>query len=327
MSCNQCTTKFNFFHKEGGCSSCGLSFCSKCLKQKCRVPGKGLAEHSVCKACFLKLSAGSSCAAAAVSIAPPDAYLKRLEALENPMSPPITMYSRNNNALTSLRAGLSATDLELLDRLEKLKDDGKGLPPTDSELRQRLATLRGENNYVEGPSKQQVFAKDLRSDQEKADSLLEQFLTERDIELAQNPQLEIEARLASLREKGVRPNESSFIKNLHDSGGSSEDEVDKITKKIMDEVALEVRCPVESSSSSSRMVVPPPPAPPSAVLENDVDELQVEELPWCVLCNDDAVVRCLDCGGDLYCKECNKEAHRNWGDTHHKVIPYYKKKQ
>lgn len=73
---------------------------------------------------------------------------------------------------------------------------------------------------------------DTRTDQQKADALLEQFLSERDIELAHNPQEEIEARLATLREKGVRPNEGPYISNLHDSSGSEED-VDKITKKVV----------------------------------------------------------------------------------------------
>lgn len=60
---------------------------------------------------------------------------------------------------------------------------------------------------------------------------MEQFINEKDIELAHNPQNEIEARLASLREQGVRPNEGPYISNLHDSSGS-DDEVDKITKKV-----------------------------------------------------------------------------------------------
>lgn len=72
---------------------------------------------------------------------------------------------------------------------------------------------------------------DTRTDQEKVDAILEQFMNEREIELAHNPQTEIEARLASLREQGVRPNEGPYISNLHDSS-SSEEEADKITKKV-----------------------------------------------------------------------------------------------
>ncbi|RZC36725.1 zinc finger FYVE domain-containing protein 19, partial [Asbolus verrucosus] len=226
MSCNHCNTKFNFFHKEMGCSNCGLSFCNKCLKQKCKIPNKGPSEHNVCKLCYSKLASGTSTTQPA-SVPPPDIFLKRLENLENPLAPPITMYKQDSK-IQALRSGLSPADQKILDRLEKLKEE-KGPPPTEGELRRRLASLKGENDYVEGPSKT-LFAVDTRTDQQKADSLLEQFVSERDIELAHNPQDEIEARLATLREQGVRPNEGPYISNLHDSS-SSEEDVDKITKK------------------------------------------------------------------------------------------------
>lgn len=56
-------------------------------------------------------------------------------------------------------------------------------------------------------------------------------MKEREIELAHNPQEEIEVRLANLRKKGVRPNEGTYICNLHDSE-SSEEEMDLISRKV-----------------------------------------------------------------------------------------------
>ncbi|XP_018573423.1 abscission/NoCut checkpoint regulator [Anoplophora glabripennis] len=306
MSCNHCSTKFNFFHKEMGCSNCGLSFCSKCLKQKCKIPCKGSGEYNVCKLCYSKLASSSSTIQQNI-ISPPEIFIKRLENLENPSAPPITIY-RQDTKIQALRSGLSPADQKLVDRLEKLKDDGKRPPPSESEIRERLASLKGENNYVEGPSRL-VYAADTRTDQQKADSLLEQFMNERDIELSHNPQEDIEARLATLREQGVRPNEGQYISNLHDSSGS-EEEVDKITKKIMDEVALDEKCPVKTSVKKR----------PSN--DEEQDGTSSPELPWCVLCNNDAKFRCLDCSGDLYCNECSTEVHKNWGDTDHRVIPY-----
>lgn len=80
-------------------------------------------------------------------------FIRRLEALENPAAPPITVYKQDAK-MVNLRTGLSQADQQLVDRLEKLKEDkGKPLPPSETELRKRLASLKGENNYVEGPSK------------------------------------------------------------------------------------------------------------------------------------------------------------------------------
>lgn len=78
----------------------------------------------------------------------------------------------------------------------------------------------------------------------------------------------------------------------------------------MDEVALDDRCPLRERKVKEE--------------NGDVTERE-DELPWCVLCNDDATIRCLDCGGDLYCTRCNKEAHRSWGDDDHRCVEYKKK--
>ncbi|CAG9820325.1 unnamed protein product [Phaedon cochleariae] len=224
MSCNHCNTKFNFFHRELGCSTCGLSFCSKCLK-------KG---PNLCKLCFSKSSSGQTSEQS--NVPPPDKFIKRLENLQNPTVSPVKIYKQDVDS-DAFKSGLNAKDKELVERLEKIKNDGKRPVPSDSEIRQRLAKLKGQNEYVETSSKP-LFTVDKRTDQEKIDSLLEQFNSEKDIELAHNPANEIEVRLAALREQGVRPNEGSYISNLQDSSGS-EEEIDKITKKVMAEVALE----------------------------------------------------------------------------------------
>lgn len=79
----------------------------------------------------------------------------------------------------------------------------------------------------------------------------------------------------------------------------------------MDEVALEEKYSTKKSTSNNCEDV-------------SMDDRTSPELPWCVLCNEDAKYRCLDCG-DLYCGMCNTEVHTNWGDRNHRVISFQSK--
>ncbi|CZR55281.1 uncharacterized protein PAC_05168 [Phialocephala subalpina] len=46
--------------------------------------------------------------------------------------------------------------------------------------------------------------------------------------------------------------------------------------------------------------------PVKGVMKKFTDE---EVDTWCIICQDDATVRCIGCGGDLYCANCWKEGH------------------
>lgn len=52
---------------------------------------------------------------------------------------------------------------------------------------------------------------------------------------------------------------------------------------------------------------------------------------WCVICTDDATLRCLGCDGDLYCQRCWMEGHKGesagYEERMHKAVLYSKKKK
>jgi hypothetical protein len=69
-----------------------------------------------------------------------------------------------------------------------------------------------------------------------------------------------------------------------------------------------------------------PPKITSAVKHTD-EEIDT----WCVICNDDATLKCLGCDNDLYCQNCWMEGHRGpdagYEEKRHKAVLYSKKKK
>lgn len=65
--------------------------------------------------------------------------------------------------------------------------------------------------------------------------------------------------------------------------------------------------------------------PVKGVMKKYTDE-EVES--WCIICQDDATVKCLGCDGDLYCASCWKEGHMGpdvgWEERRHKWTKYRK---
>jgi len=144
MACYSCSTKFSFSKKEKSCEMCLLSFCGNCVKHEAKF---GSSVQKVCKACFQKTENKYN---NYDESDPPAVLLKRLENLENPSQPPITIF-RNNPTVEKLKAGLSSQDLEILDRLQKLKEK-KSIQavPSEDEIRSRLDALQGKARS-EGP--------------------------------------------------------------------------------------------------------------------------------------------------------------------------------
>ena len=58
---------------------------------------------------------------------------------------------------------------------------------------------------------------------------------------------------------------------------------------------------------------------------DEAEEFKEVEYPWCIICNEDATLRCISCEGDLFCKRCFRECHTDY-DTKDHVKETYKKK-
>jgi hypothetical protein len=70
---------------------------------------------------------------------------------------------------------------------------------------------------------------------------------------------------------------------------------------------------------------PPAAKPVKGVMKKYMDE---EVDSWCIICQDDATVKCLGCDGDLYCANCWKEGHMGpdvgWEERGHKWTKFRK---
>lgn len=71
-------------------------------------------------------------------------------------------------------------------------------------------------------------------------------------------------------------------------------------------------------------------SPAKKVIKSNLPKFTDEEIDsWCIICNDDATLKCMGCDGDLYCQNCWMEGHRGesagYEERKHKAVLYNKK--
>ncbi|KAF2468210.1 uncharacterized protein BDR25DRAFT_184203, partial [Lindgomyces ingoldianus] len=68
---------------------------------------------------------------------------------------------------------------------------------------------------------------------------------------------------------------------------------------------------------------------PPKILKSNLPKYTDEEIDtWCIICNDDATLKCVGCDGDLYCRDCWMEGHRGESagleERRHKAVVFNK---
>ena len=230
--------------------------------------------------------------------------------------------SRTNTERSSDLLGALRAEVELEART------APALSP-EEDIQRRLARLRGENSDSRPvPSQQKPSLPDpkqfLGSSEEAQPDLdkvsveevnklmlevdkkmmLEAEKAMKDLEKDKAIQAQLERLKVKIKKPPVPPGDVEGAGNVsEDSDEDDEDPTDRILAKILAEAKLEDRLsplPLDDSGEVRAGGEP-------------------EELPWCVICNDDAVVRCRDCGGDLYCGGCYSELHTDKYDRKHRT--------
>ena len=188
-------------------------------------------------------------------------------------------------------------DEEIEDRLRRLRSDATPTSDTDQKaIEERLARLKGiDPNVYSAPPITVYQHQKHKTDQQKTDDLMKQLSEELTIDDSSRISFastrrsstdeEIERRLARLRGQQLIDRKTDI--NI-DSDLDEETEQNDLIDRLLAESKL--------------------PSIPSDVNQLDANEDNVEmvsdSLPWCHICNEDAIVKCIDCMGDLYCKQC-----------------------
>ncbi|KAL0118074.1 hypothetical protein PUN28_009031 [Cardiocondyla obscurior] len=246
-------------------------------------------------------------------LAPIDVTMK-LDLLENPVKPPIVIYKRANQ-WDKLKMGLEPADQQIADRLQKLKDEEQDISlPTVEEIKQRLALLKDQNLEAGGSNGIDIHQVDTRTDKEKADDLIQEYLAQIELPSSSNFCKDIQERLNLLRDGDKTHFEGKNRMDIYKELSISTNDDNELMNKIS---AMEIETPPNAEYEEEDE---------NKIEDEDEDENENE----CVMCsrtgNESDLYKCRGCTGDLYCLSCFESSHDESEMTDkHKAICFIKK--
>jgi hypothetical protein len=179
------------------------------------------------------------------------------------------------------------------------------------------------------------------TEDEEADDIIARVMAELDISKKYDPPSPPSEDNKNEADSGDQKNSQASQQNDNDLNLPSaptalpEDDLER-TKAIEDAftarlAALSAPSPSQTDSlglPSAPSFSPQKKPPIGSNLQKRIDD---EIDTWCIICQDDATLKCLGCEGDLYCQLCWTEGHRGesagYEEKMHKVVLYAKKKK
>ena len=205
-------------------------------------------------------------------------------------------------------------------------------PKPEDEIQERLAKLRGQEikksvepmdvSPADFLSNDRPFkqTKNTPDDLEDISQLLEEVAM--DAENDANVALREFENDKDLQEKFQTVMQQKSQDKMDKSSDSEpEEEVEQVVRNILSEQKI------EEKYSDNEIILPDVPdhTPTQLLIDRQIlrQTEDDKELPWCTICNEDAVYRCVEgCEGDLYCSTCFNECHDEIDANEHKKVKF-----